>query len=90
MAQQPWVGDADDRLFAQLAMTGEPDDLPQRAHVEQPVDRVDLLVLHSQQARQLLAQLLGAARADLHAHYLAEAPAAQLVLDRLQQVGGVV
>ncbi len=29
-------------------------------------------------------------RADLDAHDLAEAPAAQLVLDRLQQVGGVV
>ena len=28
--------------------------------------------------------------ADLDAHDLAEAPAAQLVLDRLQQVGGVV
>ena len=39
---------------------------------------------------QLLAQLRGAARADLDAHDLAEAAAAQLVLDRLQQVGGVV
>ena len=29
-------------------------------------------------------------RADLDAHDLAEAPAAQLVLDRLKQVGGVV
>ena len=39
---------------------------------------------------QLVAQVLGAARADLHAHDLPEAPAAQLVLDGLQQVGGVV
>ncbi len=89
-AQQPRMGDPDDRLLAQLDVAGQLDDLPQRAHVEQAVDRVDLLVLHAQQPRQRLAQLLGAVRADLDAHDLAETPAAQLVLDRLQQVGGVV
>ena len=90
MAQQPRVGVSLQRLLAQLAVAGQFDDLPQRAHVEQPVDRVDLVVLHPQQPGQLVAQALRAAGADLDAHHLAKAPAAQLVLDRLQQVGGVV
>ena len=80
----------DERLVAQLVVTGQPDDLPQRAHVQQAVDRVDLVLLDAEQRRQLLAQLLRAAGADLDAHDLAEAPAAQLVLDGLQQVRGVV
>ncbi len=90
VAQQPWVGMSHKRLLAQLGVARQFDDLPQRAHVEQPVDRVDLVLLYSQQSRQLLAQALRAVGADLDAHDLAEAPAAQLVLDRLQQVGGVV
>ena len=72
------------------AWPGQLHDLPQRAHVEQPVDGVDLVVLDAEQARERVAQALGAVRADLDAHDLAEAPAAQLVLDGLQQVGGVV
>ncbi len=69
---------------------GSSHDLPQRTHVHQPVHGIDLLVGHAEQRGQRLAQLRGAVGADLHAHDLAEAPAAQLVLDRLQQVGGVV
>ena len=84
------MGDAGDRGLAQLAVAREFDDLPQRAHVEQAVDGEDLIVLHAEQARERLAQLLGAARADLDPDDLAEAPAAELVLDRLQQVGRVV
>ncbi len=71
-------------------MAGEFDDLPQRAHVEQPVHGVDLVVLHAQQAGEGVAELARAPGAHLHPHDLAEAPAAQLVLDRLEQVGGVV
>ena len=78
------------RLLAQLGVPGQFDDLPQRAHVEQAVDRVDLVVLDAEQGGQRGAQLLRAARADLDPDDLAEAPPAQLVLDRLQQVGGVV
>ena len=89
-AEQPRVGDPHEWLLAQLGVSGKPHDLPQGAHVEQSIDGVDLLLLHAQQACQRLAQLLGAVRADLDAHDLAEAPAAQLVLDGLQQVGGVV
>ena len=84
------MGDPGERLLAQLGVPGQAHDLPQRAHVEQSLDRIDLFVLHAEQALQLLAQLLGAAGADLDAHHLAEAPAAELVLDGLQQVGGVV
>ena len=77
-------------ILAQLGVAGQLDDLPQLAHVEQAVDGEDLLVLHAEQARQRRAQLLGHACAGLHADDLPEAPAAQLVLDRLEQVGGVV
>ena len=55
-----------------------------------PSTGVDLVVGDAQQLDQLRAQARRAARADLDAHDLAEAPPAQLVLDGLQQVGGVV
>jgi len=90
VAQQPRVGDPDERLLAQLGVAGQTDELPQRAHVEQPVDRVDLVLVDAEQARQLGEQALGAVGADLDAHDLAEAPASQLVLDGLQEVGRVV
>ena len=89
-AQQARMRDATDWLLAQLRVSGELHDLPQRAHVEQPVDRIDLVLVDAEQAHERVAQLLGAGGADLHAHDLAEAPASQLVLDRLEQVGGVV
>jgi hypothetical protein len=47
-------------------------------------------VLGLERALELLAHLPAHARLDLDAHDLAEAPAAQLVLDRLQQVVGLV
>ena len=59
--------------------------------VEQPVDVVDLALLDLERvgraARAAAAFMPGV---DLDAHDLAEAPAAQLVLDRLQQVVGLV
>ena len=61
-----------------------------RAHVQQAFDRIDLLLGHPEQLGELAAQRRRAARAELDAHDLAETPAAQLVLDGLQQVGGVV
>ena len=51
-----------------------------------PLDLVELAVLDLQRGRQLLAQP-GAHRAlDLEADHLAEAAAAKLLLDRLEEV----
>ena len=60
------------------------------AEVDQPVDVVDLAVFEPQRADQLLAQLRVHPGGDLEPHDLAEAAAAELVLDRLQQVVGLV
>ena len=46
VAQQARVGDPDDRLLAQLGVAGDPDELPQRAHVQQPVHGIDLVLVH--------------------------------------------
>ena len=89
MAQQPGVGDGAHRGEAQLG-AGQTRDLPEGAHVEQPVDGVDFVLGHAGRSEQLAAQGRGAVGAELDPHDLAEAPATQLVLDRLQQVGGVV
>ena len=90
VAQQPRVCDGAHRWVAQLGQAGQAHDLPQRAHVEQAVDGVDFLLGDPQQADQLVAQRRRAVGAELDAHDLPEAAAAQLVLDRLQQVGGIV
>ena len=58
--------------------------------VDQPVDVVDLAVLEAQGIDQLLAQLRVHPGGDLQPHDLAEAAAADLVLDRLHQVVGLV
>ncbi len=65
-------------------------DLPQVAHVEQPLDVVDLDLVDAQPLDQPGAQRRIHAGADLEPDDLAEAPPAQLVLDRLQQVVGLV
>ena len=57
-AQQARMRHADDRLLAQLGVPGLAHELPQRAHVEQPVDRVDLLLVDAQQAGQFVQQRL--------------------------------
>ena len=69
---------------------GDLDDLPQVVEVEQPVDLEDVLGLGLERPLELLAHVAAHARLDLDAHDLAEAPPAQLVLDRLQQVVGLV
>ncbi len=55
-----------------------------------PGDVVDLALLDAQRPGELLAQLGVHAGRDLDADRLAEAPAAQLGLDGLQQVVGLV
>ena len=69
---------------------GTLDDVPQVLEVEQPVDLVDVGVVELERAQQRLAQRLAHPRPDLEAHHLAEAAAAQLLLDGAQQVVGLV
>ena len=71
-------------------MALDPLDLPEVAEVEQSLDVVDLDLIYAQPFDQPRAQRRIHAGADLEPHDLAEAPAAQLVLDRGQQVVGLV
>ena len=78
------------RRVAQLLEPGQVHDLPQVAEVEQALDVEDLVRLDAEALDELVAQAGVHARADLHPYDLAEAAPAQLVLDRLQQVVGLV
>ncbi len=71
---------------AQLGVARDVGDVGEVGEVDQPVDVVDLAVLQPQRVDQLLAQLRVHPGGDLQPHDLAEAAAADLVLDRLQQV----
>ena len=71
-------------------MAVEPVDLPQVGQVEQPVDVDHLVLLEVQRLDQQLAQVGVHARLHLEPDDLAEAALAQLVLDRPQQVVGLV
>ena len=64
--------------------------VPEVVEVQQAVDLEDVLGLDLERARDLLEHRLAHAGADLDAHGLAEAPRAQLLLDGLQQVVGLV
>ncbi len=75
---------------AQLGVAGNVGDVVEVAEVDQAVDVVDLAVFQPQGADQLLAQLRVHPGGDLQPHDLAEAAAADLVLDRLQEVVGLV
>ena len=90
LALQARLGHRRPRRVAQLAEPAHPVDLPQRARVEQAVDLVDLARLEVERVRQQLAHALVRADADLQPDRLAEAPAAQLRLDGLQEVVGLV
>ena len=88
---QAWLGDRGPGLVAQLGVpAGSVDDVAEVGEVDQPVDVVDLAVFEPQRIDQLTAQLLVHSGGDLEPHDLAEAAAAELVLDRLQQVVGLI
>ena len=78
------------RRVAQLGQAGQLDEAATARPDRAVPDGIDLVGLHTQQRGQLAAQVVGHGRSDLDAHHLAEAPPAQLVLDGLQQVGGLV
>ena len=90
LALQPRLGHRRPGRVAQLGVAGDVGDVPEVGEVEQAVDVVDLAVLEPQGLDQLLAQLRVHPGGDLEPHDLAEAAAADLVLDRLQQVVGLV
>ena len=81
------------RRLAQLAQGGrgrDLHDLPQVGEVEQARDLVDVALLDPEVADEPRPQRRVDARAHLQPHDLAEAPPAQLRLDRLEQVVGLV
>ena len=91
LALQARLGDAASR--AGSAARGSPERRRRRqrsARSSRPSTLVDLAVVDLQRVDQLVAQLRVHAGGDLEPHDLAEAAAAELVLDRLQQVVGLV
>ena len=68
----------------------ESGDLPEVAEVEQALDVVHLYLVDAEPFDQPRAHRRVHAGADLEPHDLAEAPAPKLVLDRLEQVVGLV
>ena len=67
-------------------MPGDGGDVPEVGEVDQPPDLVDLAMLELQRLDQLLAQDRVHPGRDLEPHDLAEAPGADLLLDRLEEV----
>ena len=78
------------RRLAQVGVAVEAGELPQIAEIEQPLDVVDLDLVDAEPVEQPDAQRRVHACANLEPHDLAEAPPAQLGLDRLQQIVGLV
>ena len=66
------------------------DHVPEVRHVEQPVDLVDLALVDLQRVAQPFAKPGAHRRVDLEPDHLAEAATAQLLLDGLEQVVGLV
>ena len=90
LALQARLGDRRPGRVAQLGVAGDVGDRVEVGEVDQAVDVVDLAVFEPQRLDQLLAQLRVHPGGDLEPHHLAEAAAAELVLDRLQEVVGLV
>ena len=90
LAEQPRLRDRRVRRVAQLAEAAQPGHVPQVRHVEQAVDLVELALVDLQRVAQLLAQPGAHLPVDLQPDDLAEAAPAKLLLDRLQQVVGLV
>ena len=87
---QPRLGHGRPRRVAQLRVARDLEQVEEVLEVEQAVDRDDVVLLDAERVHQLLAHRLPHVGGDLDAHDLAEAPPAQLVLDGLQQVVGLV
>ena len=90
LALQPRLRDRRPGRPAQLGVAGDVGDRVEVGEVDQALDVVDLAVFEPQRLDQLRAQLRVHPGGDLEPHHLAEAAAAELVLDRLQEVVGLV
>ena len=71
-------------------MARDAGDVEEVVHADEPVDLVDLVLVDPEQRDQPLAQALLEVAGELEPDDLAEAAAADLVLDRLAQVVGLV
>ena len=90
LAEQPGLRDRSVRRVAKLTEPRDADDVPEVAEVKWAGDGVDLALLDSQRVDELLAQPVAHLRRDLEPHDLAESAPAQLLLDRLDDVVGLV
>ena len=84
-----WV-DPGERRVAKLGVAGDAGDVEEVVHPDQAVDLVDLVLVDLEQVDQALAQARLEAPGELEPDDLAEAAAADLVLDGLAQVVGLV
>ncbi len=87
--QARW-GDGGKGRVAELLVARDPDHVPEIGEVEQALLLVELMVLDPERGDQLIAQPLAHPALDLEPDDLAEPPPAQLLLDRLHQVVGLV
>lgn len=76
--------------LAQLGVALDPDDLPQVGEVERAVDPEHLILGEVQPLQQAGTHVRVGAGLQLQPYDLTETAPAQLVLDRLQQVVGLV
>ena len=90
LAAKPGLRDAACGRIAQLAEPADPGHVPEVGQVEQALDLIELALVDLQRVAQLLAQPGAHRPVDLEPHDLAEAAAPELLLDRLQQVVGLV
>ena len=90
VALQARLGDRRPRRVPQLVEPLQAGDLHEVVEVQQALERVDLRLLHGERLAELVAQRGAHARVDLEPHDLAEPAPAQLLLDGLQEVVGLV
>ncbi len=90
LALQDRLGDPGEGTVAQLGEAGDADDVPEVVHAEDAVDLVDLLVADLEGGHEPVAEARLEAAGELEPDHLAEAAAADLVLDRLPDVVGLV
>ena len=84
------MGERRPLTLAQIGVTLDPDDLPEVAEVEHARLVVDLVVGQIEPLDQTFAHPRLDVGPDLEPDHLAEAPAPELVLDRREQVVGLV
>ena len=90
LALQPRLGAGAPGLVAELGPARDVGDVAEVGEVDQAVDVVDLAGLEPQRIDQLAAELGVHPGRDLEPDDLAEAAAAEFVLDRLEEVVGLV